>query len=162
MSFTPGDFNGDGRADYVDYKIFTTQVDPYSGEYQGPSTSSGGGGSGILVLGFLGFLVMSFFAAMGDTIIIFRQFLYSGALLLLFPWKKFNRALYPFRKPYGTILSLLSFLIPASIAALIYLMPNSHFTVGLYQKFEYEMEAFLIYYWPLIAYLILIFISSVT
>lgn len=34
MSNNWGDFNGDGRTDYVDYKIFTTQVDPYSGEYQ--------------------------------------------------------------------------------------------------------------------------------
>lgn len=34
MSANWGDFNGDGRTDYVDYKIYTTQVDPYSGEYQ--------------------------------------------------------------------------------------------------------------------------------
>lgn len=160
MGFTPGDFNGDGRSDYVDYKIFTTQVDPYSGEYQGPSSSSGGGGSGILALGFLGFLVMSFFAAMGDDVIIFRQFLYSGALLFLFPWKKFNRALYPFRKPYGTIVAVLSFLTPASIAALVYYLEKSFFTIGIYYKYEVELEAFLIYYWPLIAYLILVFVAS--
>lgn len=34
MSSNWGDYNGDGRTDYVDYKIYTTQVDPYSGEYQ--------------------------------------------------------------------------------------------------------------------------------
>ena len=30
-----GDLNGDGRSDYVDQKIFDTQINPYSGEYQG-------------------------------------------------------------------------------------------------------------------------------
>ena len=34
MSYNWGDYNGDGKTDYVDYKIFTTQVNPYSGEYQ--------------------------------------------------------------------------------------------------------------------------------
>ena len=30
-----GDMNGDGKSNYVDYKIYTTQVDPNSGEYGG-------------------------------------------------------------------------------------------------------------------------------
>ena len=30
-----GDFNGDGKSNYVDYKIYTTQIDPNSGEYGG-------------------------------------------------------------------------------------------------------------------------------
>ncbi len=34
-----GDFNGDGKSNYVDYKIYTTQIDPNSGEY-----GKGGGG----------------------------------------------------------------------------------------------------------------------
>ena len=37
-----GDFNGDGKSNYVDYKIYTTQIDPNSGEY-------GGGGGGCYV-----------------------------------------------------------------------------------------------------------------
>ena len=162
MAFTPGDFNGDGRSDYVDYNIYTTQVDPYSGEYQGPSTSSGGGGgSAILALGFVGFLVLCFFAAMGDSVIVFRQFLYSGALLLLFPWKKFDRASYPLRKPYSIVVSILSFLVPAAIATLIISVSKSSFVVGVYGKpYDQEMEAFLIYYWPAIAYIILIFVAG--
>ena len=40
MSF--GDFNGDGKSNYTDYKIFTTQIDPNSGEF-------GGGGGGCYV-----------------------------------------------------------------------------------------------------------------
>ncbi len=36
-----GDFNGDGRANYTDYKIFTTQIDHGSG--------GGGGGGGCYV-----------------------------------------------------------------------------------------------------------------
>ena len=39
MGFKPGDFNGDGKSNYVDYKIYTTQIDPDSGEY-----GRGGGG----------------------------------------------------------------------------------------------------------------------
>lgn len=39
MAFKPGDFNGDGKSNYVDYKIYTTQIDPNSGEY-----GRGGGG----------------------------------------------------------------------------------------------------------------------
>ena len=41
-----GDLNGDGRSDFVDQKIFDTQINPYSGEYQGNTPSYGGGGSG--------------------------------------------------------------------------------------------------------------------
>ena len=41
MSF--GDFNGDGKSNYTDYKIFTTQIDPNSGEF------GGGGGGGCYV-----------------------------------------------------------------------------------------------------------------
>ncbi len=37
-----GDFNGDGKSNYVDYKIYTTQIDPNSGEY-------GGGGGGCYI-----------------------------------------------------------------------------------------------------------------
>ena len=33
MAFRAGDFNGDGKSNYVDYKIYTTQIDPNSGEY---------------------------------------------------------------------------------------------------------------------------------
>ena len=33
--YNPSDFNGDGRTDYVDYKIYTNYIDPQSGEYQG-------------------------------------------------------------------------------------------------------------------------------
>ena len=40
MASNWGDFNGDGKTDYVDYKIYTTQVDPYSGEYQGNSNQN--------------------------------------------------------------------------------------------------------------------------
>ena len=40
MANSFGDFNGDGRSNYVDYKIFTTQVDPGSGEYQGVNSSN--------------------------------------------------------------------------------------------------------------------------
>ena len=36
LSMSSGwDFNGDGKSDYVDYKIFNTQINPYSGEYEG-------------------------------------------------------------------------------------------------------------------------------
>lgn len=41
MSF--GDFNNDGKSNYTDYKIFTTQIDPNSGEF------GGGGGGGCYV-----------------------------------------------------------------------------------------------------------------
>lgn len=34
MSNNWGDYNGDGRTDYVDYKIYTTQVDPGAGNDQ--------------------------------------------------------------------------------------------------------------------------------
>lgn len=39
MGFRAGDYNGDGKSNYVDYKIYTTQIDPNSGEY-----GRGGGG----------------------------------------------------------------------------------------------------------------------
>ncbi len=41
MSF--GDFNNDGKSNYTDYKIFTTQINPNSGEF------GGGGGGGCYV-----------------------------------------------------------------------------------------------------------------
>ena len=59
MSSNWGDFNGDGKTNYTDYKIYTTQVDPYSGEYQGHSSRSSGG-SGILlyILFILGIIIL--------------------------------------------------------------------------------------------------------
>ena len=42
MGFSAGDYNGDGKSNYVDYKIYTTQIDPNSGEY-------GGGGGGCYI-----------------------------------------------------------------------------------------------------------------
>lgn len=43
MASNWGDFNGDGKTNYVDYKIYSTQIDPYSGEYQRNRPRSGGG-----------------------------------------------------------------------------------------------------------------------
>lgn len=54
-----GDLNGDGRSDYVDQKIFDTQINPYSGEYNSVQPGSSSGEAFSKIIGF----VLMFFAA---------------------------------------------------------------------------------------------------
>ena len=72
MSSNWGDFNGDGKTNYTDYKIYTTQVDPYSGEYQGHnSRSSGGSGILLYILFVLAIIVLFLYPIVGLFIALF-------------------------------------------------------------------------------------------
>ena len=81
MSSNWGDFNGDGKTDYVDYKIFSTQVDPYSGEYQGNVSSSSSGCSGIIWLLIIVFVSIGAIVAnpmIGVVVALFCVFIYGN------------------------------------------------------------------------------------
>ena len=119
MSWTPGDYNNDGKADYVDYKIYTTQIDPNSGEYQGPPSSSGSGIGSLITWGIIAFIALAAFSFVAENIGSTAQFLYALALIIAFQWKGCNLKYFPMKKVYSRILSLLT------LALIIWLIYNT-------------------------------------
>ena len=115
MAWQPGDMNRDGRVDYVDQKIFDTQMNPYSGEFQGESVSreTGEAIGRIVAFFILGFIILFVITLISENLDFLPQF--SGLILVaVLPWKKLKGMEFALKKPwfgivFGALLALLIF-----------------------------------------------------
>ncbi len=119
-----GDLNGDGKSDYVDQKIFDTQINPYSGEYQGPTPSSGSDGS-ILIWGLIVLVALVVLSYIAQNIDLYGQFVCAVALIIAFRWRGFNNTHYPINRSYAKVLALLTVVVFALIACQRYVFNTS-------------------------------------
>ena len=137
MSWNPGDFNNDGRVDYVDQKIFDTQINPYSGEYQGPSSGSSGFDATIIIYGILAVAALFVIGFIDEHVGFFAQFLPAVAMMFFVPWKKLRQTDLPFSAPFTTLIPL------AGAAVLLWMVITAYRRIA---NGDYYSSGFFTYY----------------
>ena len=133
MSFDFGDMNNDGRVDYVDQKIFDTQINPYSGEYEGPPVTTSHFDGRIILYIIIGAVAMLVIGFIDEHIGFFAQFLPAIVILFIIPWKKIKRTELPFASPTTTVIPV------AGIVILVWLIINLYrrMVAGDYYDFSF-------------------------